>query len=97
MYIDRRGNFVVYDSKWTDELKYCVYFVKYKNILFDCFIAKSLGITLEEYRSILKSYNAIVNEFRNYSHFENKDDAFRCAEFLDEKYGIIGELIGYIV
>lgn len=49
-------------------------------------------ITLKEYRKILSKFNTFC--FANTTFFCNKEDAERAANYLNEKYAVIINLIG---
>jgi hypothetical protein len=58
---------------------------------YDCNIAKYIGITLEEYQDILKSFNAFFRK-DNEGYFDNESDCQKCCEYLNETYGVIIKL-----
>jgi len=62
----------------------------------DGMIATILKITVEEYRKTLVEFNGdVLPNFHvgNDIFFQNKQDALKCCEFLNLKYGLMMKLI----
>jgi len=56
-------------------------------------ISNEIGISLKKYHGILKKFNAIPT-YRNEHYLYNFDDAEKCCEYLNEKYGVLLKLMG---
>ena len=69
------------------------YYIKLYNLLSDDEIAEKLGITYNQYKKILKKYNAYYSEKCDEYFFSDRSDALECINYLDEKYGLIIKLI----
>jgi len=59
-------------------------------------IASNLRIPKKDFITDLKKFNAYLSHLygNDYYFFKNKSDAENCAEFLNEKYGVIKKLTG---
>jgi len=72
------------------------YFIGYKTRVSDKEVANVIQIPVEDYVNILKSYNAQLDTgeyFTNEYFFNKRSDAIKCAEFLNEKYGLLIKLM----
>jgi len=71
-------------SIWKCELGY---FIGYKDYMYDNDMIKAIKIPKEDYIKILQSYNARFDAGEYF--FDDMLNAIKCAEFLNEKYGLL--------
>jgi hypothetical protein len=64
----------------------------FSGMVFDCDIAKLIGITKKEYQKILINFGGCSGS-RIDIYFNNKTDAKKALEFLNKKYGLILQLL----
>ena len=81
----------VFNYHSSDDVYYITCFTLGTN--FDKDIAEYIGISLEEYRGILKLYNSSPGDNGEY-YFNNPEDIEECVNYLNEKYTVILNLIG---
>lgn len=61
-------------------------------IVVDSQIANKFGLTIKQYRSILKKFNAFKGKDGDY-YFKTQKDAENAKEYLDDNYMIVAKLI----
>lgn len=59
----------------------------------DTFNANFLRMSVRKYKNILKKFNAYTIGASRECYFLNYDDVKKCVDYLNEKYGIMIELM----
>lgn len=82
-----------YDELKTDSGQVFFVCIAEPCVIFDCDIAPIIGLSLEEYKTILKSFGANENDDKEMI-FESFFDCKKAIVYLKEKYGILLALLG---